>query len=77
MKSLWNVVSHSGGATHMRLEVDEIGQSANPLETDSVGRLILKHSFPAIVSSLMGSVYNIVDFVGNGVGKCYNRWNPK
>lgn len=33
----------------------------NPLESESIGKLILKYSIPAIISSLVGSIYNIVD----------------
>lgn len=42
----------------------------NPLEKQSIGKLILKYSLPAILSSLVSSIYNIVDqmFVGNSVG---------
>ena len=42
----------------------------NPLGSERIGKLILKFSGPAIVSMLVGSLYNIVDqiFIGQGVG---------
>lgn len=42
----------------------------NILGTDSIGKLLLKYSLPAIVASLATSLYNIVDsiFIGRGVG---------
>lgn len=42
----------------------------NPLGTASVASLIRKFSVPAIISMLVGSLYNIVDqmFIGQGVG---------
>lgn len=56
------------------VESQEIMQYKNPLEEDSPGKLILRYSFPAIVSSLINSVYNIVDqiFVGNSEGRLGN-----
>lgn len=46
--------------------------SSNPnnLGTDSIGKLLVKYSLPAIVASLATSLYNIVDsiFIGRGVG---------
>lgn len=49
-------------------------QPKNPLETEAIGRLIWKHSLPAIASSLVGSLYNIIDqiFVGNSIGELGN-----
>ncbi len=49
-------------------------QVENPLEYESVGKLILRYSLPAIISSLINSVYNIVDqiFVGNKIGELGN-----
>lgn len=46
-------------------------QTGNPLETESIGKLIMKYSLPAIASSLVSSLYNIVDqiFVGNKIGE--------
>ena len=46
----------------------------NPLEIESIGKLILKYSIPAIASSLVNSIYNIVDqiFVGNSIGELGN-----
>lgn len=56
------------------MENNEIFQKSNPLESESIGRLILKYSLPAIASSLVNSVYNIVDqiFVGNKIGELGN-----
>lgn len=56
------------------MEASEVSQARNPLETESIGNLILKYSLPAIASSLVSSVYNIVDqiFVGNKVGELGN-----
>lgn len=56
------------------MENSEITQTENPLETESIGRLILNYSLPAIASSLVSSVYNIVDqiFVGNKIGELGN-----
>lgn len=52
----------------------EISEKKNPLESETVGKLILKYSLPAIASSLVSSVYNIVDqiFVGNKIGELGN-----
>ena len=52
----------------------EISQQKNPLETERLGKLILRYSLPAIASSLVNSVYNIVDqiFVGNSIGELGN-----
>lgn len=46
----------------------------NPLATQSIGKLILQYALPAMISSLVGSIYNIVDqiFVGNSVGELGN-----
>ena len=42
----------------------------NILGSESIGKLLLKYSLPAIVASLATSLYNIVDsiFIGRGVG---------
>lgn len=39
----------------------------NPLETQSIGKLIFKYSIPAVISGIINAVYNIVDqvFIGN------------
>lgn len=49
-------------------------QARNPLETESIGKLILRYSLPAIASGLVSSIYNIVDqmFVGNKIGELGN-----
>lgn len=64
-------MAQNGGLT---LENCEISHTENPLGTESVGRLILKYSLPAIASSLVSSIYNIVDqiFVGNKIGPLGN-----
>lgn len=56
------------------MEAQETGQLKNPLESAPLGSLILKYSLPAIVSSLVNSIYNVVDqiFVGNSVGELGN-----
>lgn len=53
------------------MENSEISQIKNPLEAEPIGKLILKYSLPAIASSLVSSIYNIVDqiFVGNKIGE--------
>jgi putative MATE family efflux protein len=45
--------------------------AANRLGTDSVGRLLLKFSIPAVAGMLLNALYNVVDriFVGNGVNE--------
>ncbi|KXO16575.1 MATE family efflux transporter [Peptoniphilus sp. GNH] len=42
----------------------------NPLGTKDISKLILEFSIPAIISFLVGALYNIVDqiFIGQGVG---------
>ena len=56
------------------MEAQETGQLKNPLESAPLGALILKYSLPAIASSLVNSIYNVVDqiFVGNSVGELGN-----
>ena len=56
------------------MENREISHTENPLETEPIGKLMLKYSLPAIASSLVSSVYNIVDqiFVGNKIGELGN-----
>lgn len=53
------------------MEKLENGRVYNPLESEPVGKLILKYSLPAIASSLVSSIYNIVDqiFVGQKMGE--------
>lgn len=61
-------MAQNGG---IALKNSAISQTKNPLESESIGKLILKYSLPAIASSLVNSVYNIVDqiFVGNKIGE--------
>ena len=56
------------------MENSEISQTKNPLAAEAIGKLILKYSVPAIMSSLVSSIYNIVDqiFVGNKIGELGN-----
>lgn len=56
------------------MESNEISHIKNPLETEPIGKLILKYSLPAIASGLVSSIYNIVDqiFVGNKIGELGN-----
>lgn len=56
------------------MENREISRAENPLESEPIGKLIIKYSLPAIVSSLVSSIYNIVDriFVGNKIGELGN-----
>lgn len=56
------------------MEINDNLRLKNPLEVESVGKLILKYSLPAIASSLVSSIYNIVDqiFVGNKIGAMGN-----
>ena len=56
------------------MENTECEQLKNPLETEAIGKLIWKYSLPAIASSLVGSLYNIIDqiFVGNSIGELGN-----
>lgn len=47
-----------------------VSSSPTSLGTKSIGRLLLQYSLPAIVASLVTSLYNIIDsiFIGRGVG---------
>lgn len=56
------------------MENQEISQTNHPLESASIGKLIAKYSLPAIISSLVSSLYNIVDqiFVGHSIGELGN-----
>ena len=49
-------------------------ESANPLGTLPVGRLLLKFAIPSIIAMLVTSLYNIVDqiFIGQSVGELGN-----
>ena len=44
--------------------------AADPLETEKISRLLVRYCIPALASSLVTSVYNIVDqlFIGNTLG---------
>ena len=56
------------------MENSENTRTKNPPEAESINKLILKYSLPAITSSLVSSVYNIADqiFVGNKIGELGN-----
>lgn len=56
------------------MENNEISKTNNSLESESIGKLIAKYSLPAIISSLVSSLYNIVDqiFVGHSIGELGN-----
>lgn len=56
------------------MENTESTEIKNPLESEPLGKLILKYSIPASASSLVNSIYNIVDqiFVGNSIGELGN-----
>lgn len=43
---------------------------SNPLETESIGKLLIRFCIPALASNLVTSLYNIVDqiFIGNTLG---------
>lgn len=58
----------------MIMSSEEIKPQDNPLATEPVGKLIAKYSLPAIASSLVSSLYNIVDqiFVGRSIGELGN-----
>ena len=45
-------------------------QGGNPLGEQPVGRLLLQYAIPSIISTLIGSLYNIVDqvFIGQCIG---------
>lgn len=42
----------------------------NPLGTERVGKLVVRHTVPSVVTMLVNSLYNIADqvFIGQGVG---------
>ncbi len=44
--------------------------TANPLGTESVGKLTLRYAVPSVISLVVNSLYNMVDqvFIGQGVG---------
>ena len=42
----------------------------NPMETESLNKLILKFAVPCVVAMVIGALYNLIDqiFIGRGVG---------
>ena len=45
-------------------------RGSNPLGEQPVGRLLLQYAIPSIISTLIGSLYNMVDqvFIGQRIG---------
>ena len=64
-------MAQNGG---IKLENSENTRTKHPPEAESITKLILNYSLPAITSSLVSSVYNIADqiFVGNKIGELGN-----
>lgn len=56
------------------MEFENKGTQCDPMASETVGRLLAKYSLPAIASSLVNSLYNIVDqiFVGHSIGELGN-----
>lgn len=52
------------------MESKAIQNSSNPLETESIWKLMRKFAVPAIITGLVNSLYNIVDqiFIGQSIG---------
>lgn len=67
-------MAQNGEQGGIELENRENSQIKNPLGSEPVGKLMLKYSLPAIASSLVSSIYNIVDqiYVGNKIGELGN-----
>ena len=51
-------------------EQNQMNGKANPLGTEPIGSLLWKYALPTIISTLVGSLYNIVDqvFIGQRIG---------
>lgn len=56
------------------MESKAIQNSSNPLETESIWKLMRKFAVPAIITGLVNSLYNIVDqiFIGQSIGTLGN-----
>lgn len=54
----------------MSQEERVVSQEENLFGTRPIGKLLLKFSFPCVLSMLVSALYNIVDqiFIGQGVG---------
>jgi len=54
----------------MEMEIENQPVIKNPLATESIGKLMGKFAAPAIISNLVGALYNIVDqiFIGQKLG---------
>ncbi len=65
--SLFNDLVNERKGEFLMTEMKEI---KNPLETEPIGKLILKYSVPTALTLMVNYIYNIVDqiFVGQGVG---------
>jgi putative MATE family efflux protein len=52
------------------MDPTQANTNQNPLRTEPVGKLLWKYAFPTIISTLIGSLYNIVDqvFIGQRIG---------
>ena len=50
--------------------VEGIKIQRNPMETESLNKLILKFAVPCVVAMVIGALYNLIDqiFIGRGVG---------
>lgn len=53
---------------------EQVIRQVNPLQSESIWKLIRKYSLPAIISGLINSLYNIVDqiFIGQSMGTVGN-----
>ncbi|MGI6382979.1 MAG: MATE family efflux transporter [Tissierellaceae bacterium] len=53
---------------------DRYDVMSNPLAWENIGKLIMRFAIPAIISMLVGALYNIVDqiFIGRSVGMLGN-----
>ena len=49
---------------------DSMERPVNPLASEPVGRLLIQYAVPSILSTLMASLYNMVDqmFIGQRIG---------
>lgn len=50
--------------------MNETVSTANPLETERIGKLMVRYGIPSILAIVVNSLYNMVDqiFIGQGVG---------
>ena len=54
-----------------------MNNSQQVLGTESIGKLLLKYSVPAIIGMMVNALYNVVDrmFIGNYRPWCNNAYN--